>query len=149
MLARIALYPDPMLALMLPAAGQPVDIVLADRYVSGGGDPNQIDQQPWTATVQALARYPAELKMMDDNIAWTTSLGQAFLDQPQDVMDSIQRLRAQASAVGTLQSTPQEQVSDDGGTSRSCRPIPLLYYTPIYDSATAFEIRSPMGFGDG
>jgi hypothetical protein len=148
LLAPIALYPDPMLALMLPAAGQPVDIVLADRYVTGGGDPDQINQQPWTASVQALARYPAELKMMDDGIAWTTSLGRAFLDQPQDVMDSIQRLRAQARAVGTLQSTPQEQVSDDGGDVAIVPADPALYCTPLYDSATSFEMQSPMSFGD-
>ena len=81
---------------ILPASTLPTQIVLADRYVSGGGDPNQIDQQPWDASVQALARYPDVLKWMDDNLNWTTDLGQAFLNQQQDVMDSIQRLRQSA-----------------------------------------------------
>jgi hypothetical protein len=55
----IALYPDPLIAEILPASTLPTQIVLADRYITGGGDPNQIDQQPWDASVQAMARYPA------------------------------------------------------------------------------------------
>ena len=97
LLGPIALYPDPLIAQILPASTLPTQIVLADRYVSGGGDPNQIDQQPWDPSVQALARYPNVLKWMDDNLDWTTELGQAFLNQPQDVMDSIQRLRQSAT----------------------------------------------------
>ena len=93
LLGPIALYPDPLVAQILPASTLPTQIVLADRYVSGGGDPGAIDQQPWDASVQALARYPEVLKWMDDNLNWTTEVGQAFLNQPQDVMDSIQRLR--------------------------------------------------------
>src|SRR5271170_5225344 len=93
LLGPIALYPDPLIAQILPASTLPTQIVLADRYVSDGGDPNQVDQQPWDASVQALARYPEVLKWLDDNLGWTTALGQAFLNQPQAVMESIQRLR--------------------------------------------------------
>src|SRR5271169_1736929 len=93
LLGPIALYPDPLIAQILPASTLPTQIVLADRYVTGGGDPNQIDQQPWDASVQALARYPEVLKWMDDNLGWTTQLGQAFLNQQPAVMESIQRLR--------------------------------------------------------
>src|ERR1035438_6738145 len=62
LLAPIALYPDPLIAQILPASTVPTQIVLDDRYVTGGGDPNQIDQQPWDPSVQALARYPGVLK---------------------------------------------------------------------------------------
>ncbi|MGO9477660.1 MAG: DUF3300 domain-containing protein, partial [Limisphaerales bacterium] len=100
LLGPIALYPDPLIAQILPASTLPTQIVLADRYVSGGGDPNQIDQQPWDPSVQALARYPEILKWMDDNLNWTTDLGQTFLNQQQEVMESIQRLRQSASNLG-------------------------------------------------
>src|SRR5580692_6586332 len=116
LLGPIALYPDPLIAQILPASTLPTQIVLADRYVTGGGDPNQIDQQPWDASVQAVAHYPNVLKWMDDNLNWTTALGQAFLNQQQDVMDSVQRLRATAHNLGNLQSTPQQQVAEDDGT---------------------------------
>jgi hypothetical protein len=115
MLGPIALYPDPLIGLILPAATVPSQIVLANRYISGGGDPNEISVQPWDASVQGLAHYPTVLKWMDDNLSWTTELGEAFANQQSAVMDSIQRLRAKAQALGNLQSTPQENVEDDQG----------------------------------
>src|ERR1039457_5006903 len=115
LLGPIALYPDPLIAQILPASTLPTEIVLADRYVNSGGDPNQIDQQPWDPSVQALARYPNVLQWMDENLDWTTELGQAFLNQQPDVMDAIQRLRWSAYNLGNLQSPPQQQVIVDGG----------------------------------
>ena len=132
LLGPIALYPDPLMAQILPASTLPTQIVLADRYVTGGGDPNEIDQQPWDASVQAVAHYPNVLKWMDDNLNWTTELGQAFLNQQQDVMDSIQRLRATAQNLGNLQSTPQQQVTEDDGTIDVTPTDPDMIYVPTY-----------------
>ena len=132
LLGPIALYPDPLIAQILPASTLPTQIVLADRYVSGGGDPSQIGQQPWDPSVQALARYPSVLKWMDDNLNWTTDLGQAFINQQQDVMVSVQRLRASASKVGNLQSTPQQQVITDGGNIEIVPADPQVIYVPVY-----------------
>jgi len=137
LLGPIALYPDPLIAQILPASTLPTQVVLADRYVSGGGDPNQIDGQPWDTSVQALARYPDVLKWMDDNLNWTTELGQAFLNQPQDVMDSIQRLRQGAYNLGNLQSTPQQEVVSDGGEIEIVPADPQVIYVPVYDPAQA------------
>ena len=132
LLGPIALYPDPLIAQILPAATLPTEIVLADRYVSGGGDPNQIDTQPWDGSIQALARYANVLKWMDDNLNWTTEVGQAFLNQQQDVMDSIQRLRTSANNLGNLPSTPQQQVVDDGGDIEILPADPQEVYVPVY-----------------
>lgn len=115
LLGPIALYPDPLLSVMLPAATFPTEIVEADRYISNGGDPNQIDQQPWDPSVQAMARYPSVLQWMDENLNWTTQVGQAFQSQQDDVMASVQRLRLMAYNLGNLQSTPQQQVVNDNG----------------------------------
>jgi len=132
LLGPIALYPDPLIAEMLPACGLPTQIVLADRYVTGGGDPNQITQQPWDASVQAMARYPSVLKWMDDNLNWTAQIGQAFLNQQPDVMASIQRLRAEASKLGNLQSSPQQQVITDGSDIEIVPADPQVIYVPVY-----------------
>jgi hypothetical protein len=132
LLGPIALYPDPLIAQILPASTLPTQIVLADRYVSGGGAPNQIDQQPWDPSVQVLARYPNVLQWMDDNLNWTTELGQAFLYQPQDVMDSIQRLRQSALNLGNLPSTPQQQVIYDDGSIEIVPADPQVIYVPVY-----------------
>lgn len=132
LLGPIALYPDPLIAQILPAATLPTQIVLADRYGSGGGDPNAIAQQGWDSSIQALARYPNVLKWMDDNLTWTTQLGQAFLYQQQDVMDAIQRLRTSAANLGNLQTTPQQQVVDDGGFYEIVPANPEVIYVPSY-----------------
>src|ERR1039458_6872886 len=79
LLGPIALYPGPLIAQILPAATFPAQRALATSNGSGGGDPKQIDQHPGDPSVQALARYPNVLKWMDDNLNWTTDLGQAFL----------------------------------------------------------------------
>ena len=153
LLGPIALYPDPLIAVILPAATLPTQIVLADRYVEGGGDTNQIEQQPWDASIQALAHYPALLKWMDDNLNWTTTLGDAFLNQQDDVMDAVQRLRASAQNLGNLQSTPQQQVTDDGGSIEIVPSDPDVIYVPVYDP-NAVYYQSPVGlpfitFGGG
>jgi hypothetical protein len=142
LLGPIALYPDPLIAQILAAATLPYQIVLADRYVSGGGDPNLIDQQPWDASVQALARYPSVLQWMDQNLEWTTELGQAFLYQQQDVMNSIQRLRQSAYNLGNLQSTPQQQVSYDNGCIEVVPVNPQVIYVPVYQPAQVYYVSA-------
>jgi hypothetical protein len=139
LLGPIALYPDPLLAQILPAATFPVQIVLANRYVTGGGNPNQIEQQPWDASILALTRYPNVLKYMDDNLSWTTALGQAFLNQPSDVMNSIQRLRASASHFGNLQSTPQQEVIADAGNIEIVPVDPSVIYVPAYQPDQVYD----------
>jgi Protein of unknown function (DUF3300) len=138
LLGPIALYPDPLVAQILPASTLPTQIVLADRYVSDGGDPNQVYQQSWDASVQALVHYPEVLKWLDDNLDWTTEVGQAFLNQQQAVMESIQRLRQSAVNFGNLQSTPQQQVVNDGGDIEIVPADPEVIYVPVYQPAQVY-----------
>src|SRR5437867_914509 len=143
LLGPIALYPDPLIAEILPAATQPSEIVLADRYAQSGGDPNQIDLQPWDASVKAIARYPELLKWMDDNLACTTQVGQAFLYQQADVMNAIQRLRAQALSLGNLQSTPQQTVTTENGIIEIVPANPHIVYVPVYQPEVVYVERPP------
>jgi hypothetical protein len=154
MVGPIALYPDPLIAQILPAATLPAQIVMANRYVTGGYDLNQIDLQPWDQSVKAVARYPDVLRMMDSSLDWTTALGQAFLYQPQDVMNAIQRLRSQALALGNLQSTAQQQVISDNGILEILPANPTVVYVPVYEPNVVFYQRRPLNgfyvsFGHG
>ena len=117
LLAPIALYPDPLLAQILMAATYPLEVVEAARWVQ---DPNnarlrgdQLDAalqpQDWDPSVKSLVPFPQILQMMNSKLDWTQALGNAFLAQQADVMDSVQRLRAQAQAAGTLQSSPDRK----------------------------------------
>ena len=153
----IALYPDPLIAQILPAATQPSQVAVAYNYIASGGDPNMIDQQPWDSSVKALAHYPDALKTLNDNLPWTTQLGQAFLNQPSDVMDSVQRLRAQAQQLGNLANTPQETVDEDDGDIEIMPTDPNMLYVPTYDPGLIFYtpcygrpfITFGVGFGIG
>jgi len=133
LLAPIALYPDPLLAQILPAATFADQIDLAARYVRQYGQAARIDDQPWDVSVKAVAHYPDVLFMMDQRYDWTVSLGQAYIGQQQDVMDAIQRLRAEAEARGNLASTPEQQVLDEGGIISIDPVAPDVIYVPQYD----------------
>lgn len=133
LLAPIALYPDPLIALILPAATFPSDVAAAAQYIANGGDPAQTDAQPWDASIKALAHYPQVLQWMYANLAWTQQLGQAYVAQSQDVMQSIQQLRRKALAAGTLRSTPQEQVIVEENDIRIVPAQPDTLYVPSYN----------------
>ena len=133
LLAPIALYPDALIALMLPASTVPSDVVLASRYLADKGDPKQIPNQSWDNSVQSLASYPDVVTWMAQNIEWTTSLGQAFLVQPAEVMNAIQQLRAQAQAAGNLVSTPQQVIVKEKSFIRIVPAEPEYLYVPQYD----------------
>src|ERR1700709_803502 len=77
LMGPIALYPDALVAIILPASTFPDDIVQAQQYLSSGGSPDQIDYQNWNESVKALARYPTLVQWLDENMAWTQQLGTA------------------------------------------------------------------------
>ncbi len=139
----IALYPDPLVALILPAATVPTDITLAAGYLAANGDPEGIDTQPCDPSVKALARYPDVVIWMNENPAWTQALGAAFLQQSGDIMASIQQLRARALAAGTLLDTPQQLVDVDGDNVRIVPAEPARIYVPVYNPEFVYE--TPVG----
>ena len=106
LLAPIALYPDPLLADILPATTYPDQLnqVAISLRANPNIDENYINSQPWPDAVKVLAHYPDLITFMTSRPDWTTALGAAFTEQPGDVMDAIQRLRAEAQAAGALYS---------------------------------------------
>jgi len=138
LVAPIALYPDTLVAQMLAASTYPTQVVEADRWQAQGyASPDQIaagaDVQNWDPSVKALTAFPQLLAQMDRNLHWTTDLGNAYYNQPQDVLQAVQVMRRRAQAAGTLQSTPQEVVSDDQGNIELAPPSPQVVYVPAYD----------------
>ena len=144
LLAPIALYPDPLVALILPAATASTDIVRAARYLAANGPAANVDGQPWEESVRALAHYPDIVQWMDANLEWTLALGTAFTQQPADVMQAVQRLRAKARAEGALIDTPQQQIvmEDDAICIEPAQPD--VIYVPSYDPELVFWGREPL-----
>jgi hypothetical protein len=141
LLGPIALYPDALIALILPAATEPVDVVLAARYLKDGGDPAAAQSRAWADSVKALAHYPDVLKWMDDNLPWTRQLGEAFRAQPDDVMQAVQRLRARARTNGALADTPQQVVVPEDDYIRIVPAQADVIYVPRYEPAVVFVER--------
>ncbi len=141
LLAPIALYPDPLLAEVLVAATFPDQVDEAARYLRAGADPNTIDDQPWDVSVKSVAHYPTVLYMMDNRLDWTTSVGQAYVNQSTDVQASIQRLRTMAHNSGTLGSGPQMEVVPDGPYWDIYPANPQFIYVPVYNPAFVFYGR--------
>ncbi len=139
MLAPIALYPDALLAQMLAAATYPDQVSVADQWLRAQGyaSADQIagsaQAQNWDPSVKALTAFPQVLAQMNHNLAWTTDVGNAYYNQPQDVMQTVQVLRQRAQSAGTLQNTPQEAVSYDQGNIELAPPDPQEVYVPAYN----------------
>ena len=143
LIAPIALYPDALLAQILAASTYPAQIPAADQWLQqmraqGYGSPDQVAsganaQTTWDPSIKSLTAFPDVLDMLNHNLEWTTSLGNAYYNQPQDVMQTVQVLRQRAEQAGNLQSTPQENVTSDRGYIDIAPPNPEQVYVPTYD----------------
>jgi len=148
LLAPIALYPDALLAQVLMASTYPLEIVQAARWlkanpkVTGKALEDAMLKQRWDPSVKSLTAMPQVLEMMDAKIDWTQKLGDAFLAQQSQVMETVQALRAKASAAGNLKSTPEQQVStvqEGGKTVVVIEPAnPQVVYVPTYDPTVVY-----------
>src|ERR1700741_4329885 len=139
LVAPIALYPDSLVAQILAATTFPAEVVEADRWVQAHPDlkgddlAKAVDQQPWDPSVKALTAFPTVLGNMDKNISWTSSLGDAYYNQQQDVMDAIQVMRQKAQSAGNLKSTDQQTVQTQGSNIMIQPANPQIVYVPAYD----------------
>jgi len=139
LVAPIALYPDSLVAQILAASTFPEQVVEADRWVQAHPDlkgddlGKAVDQQPWDPSVKALAAFPTVLGNMDKNLSWASSLGDAYYNQQQNVMDAVQVMRQRAEDAGNLKSTPQQTVTRQGSSTVIAPADPEVVYVPAYD----------------
>ncbi|WP_137822449.1 DUF3300 domain-containing protein [Pseudomonas sp. D(2018)] len=141
MMAPIALYPDSLLAQVLMAATYPGNVADAVAWskahpdVQGDAAVKQVADQPWDPSVQSLVAFPQVLATLGQDPAWVQRVGDAFLAQPNDVMDSVQRLRRQAQAAGNLESNEQQTVS-----VQQAAPAPSSTTTVVQPAASTQTI---------
>ena len=139
MLAPVALYPDALLSQILMAATYPFEVVEADRwltknpYVTGDALDQALQSKDWDVSILALCHYPKVLAMMSENLSWTARLGDAFANQEEDVMDTVQELRARARAAGNLSTTPEQRVIVEDRYITIEPAAPDYVYVPAYD----------------
>ena len=139
LVAPIALYPDALVAQILAASTYPTQVVEADRWMQdhtglhGDELAKAVNKQSWDPSIKALTQFPSVLENMDKNLSWTSSLGDAYTNQPQDVTDAVQTLRQQARNAGHLDSNAQENVTTQGDTIVIEPVDPDVVYIPAYD----------------
>lgn len=144
LVAPIALYPDALVAQILAASTYPTEIVEADRWMQDHSDlkgeslAKEVNKQPWDPSVKALTQFPSVLENMDKNLSWTSSLGDAYANEPQAVTDAVQAMRQQAQKAGNLNSNAQETVANQGNTIIIQPANPELVYVPAYDPWLAY-----------
>jgi hypothetical protein len=144
LVAPIALYPDALVAQILTASTYPAEVVEADRWMQQHSDlkgddlGNAVNDQSWDPSVKALTQFPSVLTNMDKNIAWTSSLGDAYVNQQSDVMTAVQVMRERAQQAGNLASDSQEQVTTQDSTIVIQPTNPDVVYVPAYDPWTIY-----------
>lgn len=144
MLAPIALYPDSLLVQVLMATTYPIEIVQADRFAKKNKDLKgdklleAAKNEDWDPTVKSLLQFPEVLAMMSDKLDWTTKMGDAFLAQQKDVMDSVQRLRKKAQESGNLKTTQQQTVIVEKETVIIQPANPQVIYVPSYSPTVVY-----------
>jgi Protein of unknown function (DUF3300) len=153
LVAPIALYPDALLGQILMASAYPLEVVDAERWRRDPANAGlqsdalaaALQNETWDPSVKSLTAWPEVLAMMDGQIEWTEALGEAFIANPADVMDAVQRLRAKAYAAQRLASGPEMTVSDDDGEIGIAPTDASTVYAPTYDPDVVF---GPWGWPD-
>ncbi|MGB8536216.1 MAG: DUF3300 domain-containing protein [Acidobacteriaceae bacterium] len=145
LVAPIALYPDALVAQVLAASCFADEVAFADDWLNqnqnlqGAALTQAVDQQSWDPSVKALTQFPSVLHNLAKNLSWTSNLGQAFTNQQSDVMAAVQVMRAKAQAAGTLQSSSQIKVVQQGAQTIVIEPADSnVVYVPQYNPAVVY-----------
>jgi hypothetical protein len=145
LVAPVALYPDALVAQVLAAATLPDEVAYAEDWLqqnsslTGTALTDAVNQQSWDPSVKALTQFPSVLDDLAKNLSWTSSLGQAYVNQQSDVMTAVQVMRAKAQATGTLQSSSQIKVVQQSPSTIVIQPAdPSVVYVPQYNPTVVY-----------
>jgi hypothetical protein len=139
----IALYPDALVAIVLPSATTPIDIVKAQRFLDKHNQDPKLKPDPsLPEPVRNLLNYPEVVKMMSDDIDWTEKLGQAVVAQQKDVMQAIQTFRRKAQVAGNLKSNDKQIVVVEKEVIEIIPANPQVIYVPQYQPSTVVVYQS-------
>ncbi len=142
--APIALYPDSLLSQVFMASTYPLEVIEAARWAKANKDlkgdklTQELEKKTWDASVKSLVNFSQVLAMMDEKLDWTQKLGDAFLAQQKEVMDTVQKLRAKAQEKGNLKSTEQQKVVVEEKVIKIESTSPQVVYVPTYNPTVVY-----------
>jgi Protein of unknown function (DUF3300) len=169
LVSPIALYPDVLVAQILAGSTYPTQVVEAARWImdhpnlAGDQLAAAVNPQPWDPSIKSLTQFPSVLQTMNESLAWTSELGEAYFNQPADVMNAIQTMRNRAINAGTLKNTPQQKVevqlavagNSGSGQGSSTQQTVIIQpaqastvYVPQYNPAAVYgaPVQAPPGY---
>jgi hypothetical protein len=137
LVGRIALYPDDLVAIILPASTFPLDVVQAERFLQKvKQDKNLKPDQRWDESIRNLLNYPEVISMMSQDVDWTQDLGEAVVSQQPDVLKAIQAFRAKAASAGNLKTDDKQIIVQEKETIQIVPADPEVIYVPQYQPTT-------------
>jgi len=132
----IALYPDDLLAIVLPASTFPLQVVEAARFLDAlENDPSLEPDEDWDDSIVALLNYPEVVELLNEDLDWTWRMGEAVVGQQSDVIAAIESFRDRAFAAGNLESDDYQLVSQEEGTIQITPVQEDVIYVPYYEPA--------------
>ena len=144
LVGRIALYPDDLVAIILPASTSPLQIVQADRYLDKRkSDPKLPIDDKWDDPVKSLLNYPDIVKMMSNDLDWTSALGEAVVADQGAVLEAVQVFRRQAKSAGNLKSDTKQVVKTEKEVIIIEPADPQVIYVPQYNPSTVVVYGAP------
>ncbi|MFL9961293.1 DUF3300 domain-containing protein [Paraburkholderia sediminicola] len=144
----IALYPDDLIAIILPAATYPVEIVQADRFLDQRKSDKSLKvNESWHDPVKALLNYPDIVKRMSTELDWTSSLGEAVVTDQGAVLEAVQRFRRKTQAAGQLKSDDKQVVVVEKEVIKIAPADPQVIYVPQYNPTTVVVAGAPPTYG--
>ena len=142
----IALYPDDLIAIILPASTYPLQIVQASRFFDKRKANSQLQpDSTWDDSVKSLLNYPDIVKKMSDDLEWTEDLGEAVVANSSAVLDAVQAFRRKAQAAGNLKSDPKQTIVVEKEIIQIVPTDPQVIYVPQYQPSTVVVAGSPVG----
>jgi hypothetical protein len=144
LVSRVALYPDDLLALVLPASTQPLQVVEAQRFLDQHkADPKSQPPKTWDPSVVALLNYPEALVLMNQDLTWTQQLGTSVVSQQAALMDAVQSFRKKVADAGNLKSDDKQKVIVEKQTIVVQSADPQVVYVPSYNPTTVIYAAGP------
>ena len=144
----IALYPDDLVAIILPASTSPLQIVQADRYLDKRkSDPKLPIDDKWDDPVKSLLNYPDVVKKMSNDLDWTSALGEAVVADQGAVIEAVQVFRRKAKAAGNLKSDDKQVVKTQQEIIIIEPANPQVIYVPQYNPSTVVVYSAAPVYG--
>lgn len=148
LVSRIALYPDDLIAIVLPATTFPLQVIEASRYLDNRAkDASLPVKDSWDASVKSLLNYPTVIKAMNDDLEWMQALGDAVTKDQTAMLAAVQSYRRKVYAAGNLKTDEKQRVVIEENIITIAPANPQVIYVPVYNPSTIMVYGSYSSWG--